>query len=59
MFLWNAKSHKNIHTGALARHVCEIGRAKKYLFSTLKCSQLNSLHVLYLQTCFLTIFNVT
>lgn len=45
--------------GALARHVCEIGRAKKYLFSTLKCSQLNSLHVLYLQTCFLTIFNVT
>ena len=45
--------------GALTRHVCEIVRTKKYLFSTLKCSHINSLQELYQQTVFLTIFNVT
>ncbi len=51
-YLWGSN-------GALTRHVCEIGRAKKYLFSTLKCSYINSLQELYLQIYFLTIFNVT
>ena len=50
---------QNSPFGALTRHVCENIRTKKYLFSTLNYSHINSLQELYLQTCFLTIFNVT